>query len=105
LEFWRGALKADGPPLLRIPAFLSDSLSARALLLFSPRPKGQFDREERKMKQAKRVVLIAAAAIAALTVPATSFAKGPSLAAQGFNGTVSAIPHMDGTQPMPPYPG
>jgi hypothetical protein len=57
------------------------------------------------MKQAKRVVLIAAAAIAALTVPATSFAKGPSVAAQGFNGTVSAIPHKDGTQPMPPYPG
>ena len=57
------------------------------------------------MKQAKRVILIAAAAIAALTVPATSFAKGPSVAAQGFNGTVSAIPHKDGTQPMPPYPG
>ena len=57
------------------------------------------------MKQAKRVILIAAAAIAVLTVPATSFAKGPSVAAQRFNGTVSATPHMDGTQPMPPYPG
>ncbi len=57
------------------------------------------------MKQAKRVILIAAAAIAVLTVPATSFAKDPSVAAQGFNRTVSAIPHMDGTEPMPPYPG
>jgi hypothetical protein len=57
------------------------------------------------MKQAKRVILIAAATIAVLTVPATSFAKVLSVAAKGFNGTVSAIPHMDGTQPMPPYPG
>ena len=56
------------------------------------------------MKQAKRVILSAAAAIAVLIVPATSFAKGPSVAPQGFNGTVSATPHMDGTQPMPPYP-
>jgi hypothetical protein len=86
-------------------AFLSDSQSTRALLLFSLRPKGQFDREENEMKQAKRVILIAAAAIAVLTVPATSFAKSPSLAAHSFNGTVSTTPHMDGTQPMPPYPG
>jgi hypothetical protein len=57
------------------------------------------------MKQAKRVILIAAAAIAVLTAPATSFAKGSSVARQGFNGTVSTTPHMDGTQPMPPYPG
>ena len=57
------------------------------------------------MKQAKRVTLIAAAAVALLTVPATSFAKGSSVAAQGFKGTVSTTPHMDGTQPMPPYPG
>ena len=57
------------------------------------------------MKQAKRVILITAAAIAVLTVPAPSFAKGPSVAAQGFNGTVSTTQHMDGTQPMPPYPG
>ena len=57
------------------------------------------------MKQAKRVILIAAAAFAVLTVPATSFAKGPSVAAQGFSGAVSAARHMDGTQPMPPYPG
>jgi hypothetical protein len=57
------------------------------------------------MKQAKRIILIAAAAISVLTVPATSFAKGPSVPAQGSNGTVSTAPHMDGTQPMPPYPG
>ena len=57
------------------------------------------------MKQAKRIILVAAAAIAVLTVPAASIAKSPSLAAQGFNGTVSTTPHMDGTQPMPPYPG
>lgn len=57
------------------------------------------------MKQAKRVILIAAAAIAVLTVPAASFAKGPFVAAQGFRGTGSTTPHMDGTQPMPPYPG
>ena len=51
------------------------------------------------MKQAKRVILVAAAAIALLTVPATSFAKGSSAATQGFDGTVSATPHMDGTSP------
>jgi hypothetical protein len=58
------------------------------------------------MKQAKRVILIAGA-IAVLAVPAVSFAKGPSVAAQGIGGThaVSTTPHKDGTQPMPPYPG
>jgi hypothetical protein len=55
------------------------------------------------MKQAKRVILIAAAAIGVMTAPATSFAKGSSVARQDFNGTVSTTPHMDGTQP--PYPG
>ena len=59
------------------------------------------------MKQAKRVILIAAAAIAVLMVQGTAFAKASVGTAQGFNGTqpTSTCPHMDGTEPMPPYPG
>ena len=59
------------------------------------------------MKQAKRVILIAAAAIAVLTVSATPHMDGTQAMPPypGFKGTVSATPHMDGTQPMPPYPG
>ena len=52
------------------------------------------------MKQANRIILIAIAAIAALAVPATSFAKSPSIFAQGSH--VSTTSHMDGTHPMPP---
>jgi len=56
------------------------------------------------MKQANRIILIAIAVIAGLTVPATSLAKGPSIFAQGSHGTqsVSTTSHMDGTHPMPP---
>lgn len=56
------------------------------------------------MKQANRIILIAIAAIAVLTVPATSFAKSQSVLAQGSHATqpVSTTSHMDGTQPMPP---
>jgi hypothetical protein len=56
------------------------------------------------MKQANRIILIATAAIALLTVPATSLAKGPSACAQGFHATqpASNTSHMDGTHPMPP---
>jgi hypothetical protein len=59
------------------------------------------------MKKAKRIILIAAAAIAVLTVQGTAFAKASVVTAQGFNGTqpASTCPHMDGTEPMPPYPG
>jgi hypothetical protein len=53
------------------------------------------------MKQANRIILIA---IAVLTVPAVSLAKGPSVFAQGSRATqpVSTTSHMDGTHPMPP---
>jgi hypothetical protein len=42
-----------------------------------------------------------------LTVSATPHMDGtqPMPPYPGFKGTVSATPHMDGTQPMPPYPG
>ena len=52
------------------------------------------------MKQSNRIILIAIAAVAVLTVPATSFAKGPSAFVQGSH--VSTTSHMDGTHPMPP---
>ena len=52
------------------------------------------------MKQANRIILIAIAAIAVLTVPATSFAKGASVFVQGSH--VSTTSPMDGTHPMPP---
>lgn len=52
------------------------------------------------MKQANRIILIAIAAIAVLTVPATSFAKGASVFVQGSD--VPTTSHMDGTHPMPP---
>ena len=57
------------------------------------------------MTQANRIILIAIAAIAVLTVPAISFAQGPSVFAQGSQATqsVSTTSHMDGTHPMPPY--
>ena len=57
------------------------------------------------MKQANRIILIAIAVIAVLTVPATSLAKGPSVFGQGSRATqpVSTTSHMDGsTHPMPP---
>jgi hypothetical protein len=56
------------------------------------------------MKQANRIILIAIAAIAVLTVPATSLAKSPSVFVQGSLATqpVSTTSHMDGTHPMPP---
>ncbi len=57
------------------------------------------------MKQANRIILIAIAAIAVLTVPATSFAKSPSAFVQGSLATqpASTTSHMDGsTHPMPP---
>lgn len=59
------------------------------------------------MKQAKRIILIAAAAIAVLTVQASTFAKTSVAIAQGFNGNQlgPTCSHMDGTEPMPPYPG
>ena len=59
------------------------------------------------MKQAKRTILIAAAAIAVLAMQTTTFAKTSVVAAQGLNGIqpASTCPHMDGTEPMPPYPG
>jgi len=56
--------------------------------------------EGRKMKQSNRIILIAIAAVAVLTVPATSFAKSPSAFVQGSH--VSTTSHMDGTHPMPP---
>jgi hypothetical protein len=56
------------------------------------------------MKQANRIILIAVAVIAVLTVPATSLAKGPSVFGQGSRATqpVSTTSQMDGTHPMPP---
>jgi hypothetical protein len=52
------------------------------------------------MKQANRIILIAIAAIALLTAPATSFAKSPSAFVQGSHASTTS--HMDGTHPIPP---
>jgi hypothetical protein len=60
------------------------------------------------MKQAKRLILIAATAIAVLSVQSATIAKNASTSVsstQIFNGTRpgSTAPHSDGTHPMPPY--
>jgi len=59
------------------------------------------------MKKAKRIILTAAAAIAVLMIQGTAFAKTSVVSQQGFNAPqpASTSPHMDGTEPMPPYPG
>lgn len=56
------------------------------------------------MKQANKIILIAIAAIAVLTVPARSFAKSPPVFEQSSHAKqpVSTTSHMDGTHPMPP---
>ena len=45
------------------------------------------------MKQANRIILIAVAAIAVLTVPATSFAKSPSVFVQGSQCDTTSFNH------------
>jgi hypothetical protein len=65
--------------------------------------------EERKMKLAKRIFLVAAVAVTVLTIQTTTFAIGGSRAiasSHRLDGTepMPPYPHMDGTEPMPPYP-
>jgi hypothetical protein len=55
------------------------------------------------MKQAKKILLIATAAVAVLTIQTTAFAMSASRAVSPV--PVSTSPHMDGTEPMPPFPG
>jgi hypothetical protein len=55
------------------------------------------------MKQAKKILLIATAAMAVLTIQTTTFATSASRAASPV--PISTCPPMDGTQPMPPFPG
>jgi len=55
------------------------------------------------MKQAKKILLIAAAAVAVLTIQTATFAMSASRAVSPV--PVSTSPHMDGTEPMPPFPG
>jgi hypothetical protein len=57
----------------------------------------------KKMKQAKKILLITTAAVAVLTIQTTTFAMSASRAVSPA--PVSTCPHMDGTQPMPPFPG
>jgi hypothetical protein len=55
------------------------------------------------MNQAKRILLIAATAVAVLTIQTTTFAMSASRAVSPA--PVSTSPHMDATHPMPPFPG
>jgi hypothetical protein len=57
----------------------------------------------KKMKQPKKILLIATAAVVVLTIQTTTFAMSASRAVSPL--PVSSSPHMDGTEPMPPFPG
>ena len=73
-----------------------------AFSIFFP-AQGPISQGGKKMNQAKRILLIAATAVAVLTIQTTTFAMSASRAVSPA--PVSTSPHMDGTHPMPPFPG
>jgi hypothetical protein len=72
-----------------------------AFSIFFP-AQGPIPHGGKKMKQAKKILLIATAAVALLTIRTTTFAMSASRA---VSPAAVSSPHMDGTEPMPPFPG